>query len=223
MGTHVAGAGLLVRDGLERGHGATLDGSAAPRRGGDLGGIHAGAGVVGRRSGEHAAATARGRSRPDAAAAAASIARTEAKVEAMLAATGPRPDELREGLADAMYANCGVFRTGDGMAQARDRIAELRATYDQGVLVQDKGRVFNNDLTYAIEVGYLLEMGDVLTRCALEREESRGGHTRLDFSERDDEKWLVHSLATRTIDDPAIEVGTHPVTITDYQPAIRTY
>ncbi len=91
------------------------------------------------------------------------------------------------------------------------------------MLVQDKGTSFNNDLTYAIEVGYLLEMGDVLTRCALEREESRGGHTRLDFSQRDDDRWLVHSLSTRTTDDATINVGTHPVTITDYQPAIRTY
>jgi succinate dehydrogenase / fumarate reductase flavoprotein subunit len=66
-------------------------------------------------------------------------------------------------------------------------------------------------------------MGDVLTHCALERTESRGGHTRLDFSDRDDENWLKHSLTTRTPDDPTIKVGTHPVTITDYQPAIRTY
>jgi succinate dehydrogenase / fumarate reductase flavoprotein subunit len=179
--------------------------------------------VFGRRSGEHAAATVRGRTKPDPAAAAASIAKTEAKVQGMLAATGPRPDELREGLAETMYANCGVFRTGDSMTTARDRIAELRSAYDDGVLVQDKGTVFNNDLTYAIEVGYLLEMGDVLTRCAIEREESRGGHTRLDFPTRDDERFLAHSLATRSTDDPTITVGTHPVTITDYQPAIRTY
>ncbi|MCW2949088.1 MAG: hypothetical protein JWN41_101, partial [Thermoleophilia bacterium] len=89
--------------------------------------------------------------------------------------------------------------------------------------LHDKGSTFNNDLTYALEVGAMLEMGDVLTQCGLARDESRGGHTRLDFPERNDEKWLVHSLATRTPDDPTIQVGTHPVTITDYQPAIRTY
>ena len=141
----------------------------------------------------------------------------------MLAAKGPRPDELREKLAETMYANCGVFRTGDSMETARDTIADLRKTYEEGVTVQDKGTVFNNDLTYAFEVGYLLEMGDVLTRCALERTESRGGHTRIDFPDRNDEEWLVHSLTTRTVDDATINVGTHPVTITDYQPAIRTY
>ncbi|MCW2926329.1 MAG: succinate dehydrogenase or fumarate reductase, flavoprotein subunit [Thermoleophilia bacterium] len=179
--------------------------------------------VYGRISGENAARDVKGKQRPDPAAAAASIARTEAKVKAMFSATGPRPDELREGLAETMYANCGVFRTGESMGLAVTRIAELRTAYDEGVLVQDKGNVFNNDLTYAFEVGMLLEMGDVLARCALEREESRGGHTRLDFTERDDEKWLKHSMATREIDDPKIKLDTHPVTITDYQPAIRTY
>lgn len=179
--------------------------------------------VFGRRSGEYAAKDVKGKTKPDPAAAAASIAKTEAKVQSMLAAKGPRPDELREKLAETMYANCGVFRTGDSMETARDTIADLRKTYEEGVTVQDKGTVFNNDLTYAFEVGYLLEMGDVLTRCALERTESRGGHTRIDFPDRNDEEWLVHSLTTRTVDDATINVGTHPVTITDYQPAIRTY
>jgi len=180
--------------------------------------------VFGRRSGEHAAATVKGKARPDSAAAAASIAATQAKVDEMLAKqSGPRADELREALADAMYEGCGVFRTGEGMEGARDKIAAIRSTFDDGVLIQDKGTSFNNDLTYAFEVGALLEMGDVLTRCGIERTESRGGHTRLDFPERNDEKFLAHSLATRTIDDPTIQVGTHPVRITDYQPAIRTY
>lgn len=179
--------------------------------------------VFGRRAGEFAAADVKGRTKPDKAAAHASIARTQAKVDAMLSATGPRADELRESLAETMYANCGVFRTGESMTKARDAIADLRATYDGGVLVQDKGTTFNNDLTYAFEVGYLLEMADVLTQCGLAREESRGGHTRLDFPDRDDENWLVHSLTTRTADDPTINVGTHPVTITEYEPAIRTY
>ncbi|MEO6867677.1 MAG: FAD-binding protein [Gaiellales bacterium] len=179
--------------------------------------------VFGRRSGEHAARTVKGKTKPDAAAAAPSIARTEAKIKKMLAGTGPRADVLREGLADTMYANLGVFRTGEMMEIGRDRIAELRATYEQGVTVHDQGMVFNNDLTYAFEVGFMLEMGDVLAQCAIERDESRGAHTRLDCPERNDEKWLVHSLATRTVDDPKINVGTHPVTITDYQPAIRTY
>ncbi|MBC7462085.1 MAG: FAD-binding protein, partial [Thermoleophilia bacterium] len=179
--------------------------------------------VFGRRSGDHAAATVKGKTKPDAGAAAASMARTQAKVDGMMSATGPRADELRVALADTMYENCGVFRTGEGMAVATTRIAEIRATFDAGVLLHDKGTSFNNDITYALEVGAMLEMGDVLTQCGLERNESRGGHTRLDFPERNDERWLVHSLATRTADDATIQVGTHPVTITDYQPAIRTY
>ena len=119
--------------------------------------------------------------------------------------------------------NLGVFRTGEGMEEARVKIAELRSAYDGGVLVEDKGEVFNSDLAYAMEVGALLEMADVLTQCGIERTESRGAHTRLDFPDRDDEQWLCHSLATRTIDDATIRVSTHPVTITNYQPAVRTY
>ncbi|MBC7643725.1 MAG: succinate dehydrogenase/fumarate reductase flavoprotein subunit, partial [Thermoleophilia bacterium] len=130
---------------------------------------------------------------------------------------------LREEMADTMYTNCGVFRQGSEMETARDDIAKLRAQFDDGVTVQDKGDTFNTDLTYALEVGSMLEMADVLARCGIERTESRGAHMRLDFPERDDEKWLCHSLATRTSDDAEIKVSTHPVTITTYQPALRSY
>lgn len=179
--------------------------------------------VYGRRAGEAAAAEVAGATQPDASLARESIDRARAKVDHLLHGTGPRAEELREGLADTMYENCGVFRTGEGMEAARVRIAELRAAYDDGVTVQDKGEVFNNDLTFALEVGSMLEMGDVLTHNGIARTESRGAHTRLDYTERDDENWLVHSMATRTIDDPTIVTGTHPVTLGEYTPALRTY
>src|SRR5690606_36433321 len=111
----------------------------------------------------------------------------------------------------------------DGMVQAIKDISELRATFEEGVVVHDKGEVFNTDLTYAIEVGYLLEMADVLARCGVYRKESRGAHSRTDFPERDDENWLCHTIPTRTQDDPAFEITTAPVTITKHQPKVRTY
>lgn len=182
--------------------------------------------VFGRRSGAHAAKMSKEVDFAGTKTMGDSIDRTRTKIDTLLASTeksGPRPEVLRHGLATTMYDNLGVFRTESEMLDARKVIRDLRARFDEGVFVQDKGMVFNNDLTFALEVGALLEMGDVLTECAIERKESRGAHSRTDFTERDDENWLCHSMATRTIDDPTIEVGTAPVTITNYQPAIRSY
>jgi succinate dehydrogenase / fumarate reductase, flavoprotein subunit len=179
--------------------------------------------VFGRRAGAHAAQWAQLESRPTAGQATETIDRVREKIERTLAGKGERADALRGELAETMYENLGVFREGAGMEKARVKLEELRGRFDEGVTVEDKGEVFNTDLTYALEVGCLLEMADVLTQCAIVRPESRGAHSRTDFTERDDVNWLCHSMATRTIDDPTIKVGTHPVTITKYQPAVRSY
>jgi succinate dehydrogenase / fumarate reductase flavoprotein subunit len=180
--------------------------------------------VFGRRSGKHAAEFVnKGARGVDATMAKDSVEVVTRRVDSLLKSKGPRPDVLREQLATTLYDNLGVFRTEDEMVAARGVIADLRSKYDEGVTVEDKSAVFNNDLTYAVEVGNLLEMGDVLTQCAIERKESRGGHSRTDFPDRDDDRWLCHSLATRTPEDETIKIGTAPVTITKYQPAIRSY
>jgi succinate dehydrogenase/fumarate reductase flavoprotein subunit len=126
-------------------------------------------------------------------------------------------------MATPLSVPLGVVRTEDEMVAAKGQLAALREEFDAGVFVEDKGMVFNSDLTYALEVGYLLEMADVLTHCAIERQESRGGHARTDFPDRDDDKWLCHSISRRTPEDATIEVGTMPVTITEHQPAVRSY
>jgi succinate dehydrogenase / fumarate reductase, flavoprotein subunit len=179
--------------------------------------------VFGRRAGAHAAAAVAGEATPDAALATPTIERTQSRIDTLLNGTGPRPDELRDHLADTMYENMGVFRTGEGIEKAVARVGELRSTFADGVTIDDKGMVFNNDLTYALEVEAMLEIADVMARNGVVRDESRGAHTRLDFPERDDANWLKHSMAHRTIDDPTIQVGTSEVTITTYEPAIRTY
>jgi succinate dehydrogenase / fumarate reductase flavoprotein subunit len=179
--------------------------------------------VFGRRSGRHAAEWAAGEGRIDNAAAGESVDRVRDRIDKLLTGSGPRPHELREHLATTMYDNLGVFRTEDEMVTARGDVERLRGAFADGVTIDDKGDVFNTDLTYALEVESMLEMADVLTHCAIERTESRGAHSRTDYPERDDDRWLCHSLASRTMDDPEIEVGTYPVTITTYQPAIRTY
>ena len=97
---------------------------------------------------------------------------------------------------------------------------------DQGrfictVCLQDKGNRFNTELLEAIELGYLLDLAEVTAESALARQESRGAHSREDYPERDDEKWLKHTLAYRT--EHGVELKYKPVTITRFEPKPRTY
>jgi succinate dehydrogenase / fumarate reductase flavoprotein subunit len=135
---------------------------------------------------------------------------------------GERPHVLRRELADAMYDNAGIFRTAEKLEECKATIDELRERYAKGVVVQDKGRSFNTDLLQAIELGSMLEMADCLVTGAIARTESRGAHSRLDFPERDDENWLRHTL-TYCDEDRQVELDYKPVTITEYEPAVRTY
>ena len=128
---------------------------------------------------------------------------------------------LRQELADAMYDNAGIFRTAEGLEACKAKVEELRERYDRGVVVQDKGRDFNTDLIQAIELGSMLEMADCLVTGAIARTESRGAHSRLDYPERDDEAWLRHTLAF--YDDGQVRLDYRPVTITEYEPAVRSY
>jgi succinate dehydrogenase / fumarate reductase flavoprotein subunit len=134
---------------------------------------------------------------------------------------GERPHVLRQELADAMYDNAGIFRTAEGLEACKAKLEELRERYARGVVVQDKGRDFNTDLIQAIELGSMLEMADCLVTGAIARTESRGAHSRLDYPERDDDAWLRHTLAF--YDDGQVRLDYRPVTITEYEPAVRSY
>jgi succinate dehydrogenase / fumarate reductase flavoprotein subunit len=136
---------------------------------------------------------------------------------------GVRPHVIREELADTMYANAGIFRTAEGLAQCAADIADLRERYGDGlgVVIQDKSRTFNSDLIQALELGSMLQMADTLVAGAVARTESRGAHSRLDHPERDDENWLRHTLAL--YDDGQVALDYKPVTITEFEPAVRTY
>ena len=138
--------------------------------------------------------------------------------------TGVRPWELRDTLAETMYDQAGIYRNGETLEQCKAGVDELRERYANGagIVIQDKSHTFNNDLTQAIELGSLLEMADCLVTGAIARTESRGAHSRLDFPERDDENWLRHTLA---IHDGfgGVLLDYRPVTITEYEPAVRSY
>ncbi len=106
-----------------------------------------------------------------------------------------RPGELRAKMQQTMMDNVGVFRTQETLQQGIDDLAELRERFYTDLHIDDKSRVFNTDLMEAWEFGCLLDLADVTARAAIERKESRGAHSREDYQQRDDENYLVHSLA----------------------------
>jgi succinate dehydrogenase / fumarate reductase flavoprotein subunit len=119
-----------------------------------------------------------------------------------------------------MFDEVGIYRSEKGMKLAIEKIQEWKQRY-QGVKVQDTGRIFNTELLNAWELGNMIEMADVIAHCALNRQESRGGHSREDFPKRDDQNWLKHTLAWKK--NGKIEIGYKPVVITKYQPKERVY
>ncbi|MEN9343135.1 MAG: hypothetical protein RIR24_722 [Actinomycetota bacterium] len=134
---------------------------------------------------------------------------------------------LRKELQDTMDLNAQVYRTEESLNEALEKIAELRDRYTR-ISVQDKGQRFNTDLLEAIELGFLLDLAEVLAFTARERRESRGGHYREDYEDRNDKKFMVHSMAYLTNKKPKkpgdnIKIDWKPVTITNYPPMERKY
>jgi succinate dehydrogenase / fumarate reductase flavoprotein subunit len=127
---------------------------------------------------------------------------------------------IRKELQDTMDKNAQVYRTEESLNEALDKIKELRGRYEN-IQVQDRGLRFNTDLLEAIELGFLLDLAEVLAFTSRERRESRGGHFREDYETRDDEKFMVHSMAYKNGDK--IDLGWKPVVITNYPPMERKY
>jgi succinate dehydrogenase / fumarate reductase flavoprotein subunit len=119
-----------------------------------------------------------------------------------------------------MFDDVGVFRTEEGMQKALAKVNELQERFKQ-VKVQDTGKIFNTELLNAWEMGNLLDMAEVIATSALNRKESRGGHAREDYPERDDENWLKHTLIWKT--DGNLKIGYKPVVMTRFEPKKRVY
>jgi len=129
-------------------------------------------------------------------------------------------DIARE-MKKVMFDDMGIFRSGKGMENALSVVRGLKERY-QHVRVTDTGKIFNMDLMNAWELGNLLDLAEVTTVSALARTESRGGHSREDFPNRDDKNWLKHSLVW-VKPDGKIDLKYKPVVITKYQPKERVY
>ena len=135
--------------------------------------------------------------------------------------------QLRKELQETMDKNAQVFRTEETLNEALDKIAELRARYEN-ISIQDQGKRFNTDLLEAVELGFLLDLAEVTVVACRERRESRGAHLREDYPDRNDKKFMVHSMAylqnkTDRKTGTPIKIDWKPVVITNYQPMERKY
>jgi succinate dehydrogenase / fumarate reductase flavoprotein subunit len=120
-----------------------------------------------------------------------------------------------------MFTDCGVYRSGTGLATGRAGVAALRERARR-LRLDDHGVRYNTDLTDAIELGFLLDCAEAMVISAEARTETRGAHAREDFPERDDARWMRHTFATRQ-PDGTVALTYKPVTVTEYQPAPRVY
>ena len=176
--------------------------------------------VFGRRSGEHAAAATKSKAHKDIDDSAADG--EKARIQRLM--ENPKSDDMfgqiRVDMGAAMNDHLAVYRNQAGMESALDTIRQLRERY-QSVYVPDKGKTWNTNLVFTLELGFMLDCAEAITLSAIERKESRGAHTREDFPERDDENWLRHILVKQTEDGPALDYQS--VAITQWEPQVRSY
>jgi succinate dehydrogenase / fumarate reductase, flavoprotein subunit len=176
--------------------------------------------VFGRRSGEHAAQAVHGLGMPQPSR--SSLQEEERAIQAIVNrdGTGRRVSELKAELGSTMDRYVAVFRDEDGLRSALEIVRRLKDEA-QNVAIDDKGTVFNQDVLGALELQFMLDNAEAIVVSALERKESRGAHTRLDFPERNDEEWLKHINVAANGSEP--ELSYSPVTMTQWEPQERTY
>jgi succinate dehydrogenase/fumarate reductase flavoprotein subunit len=127
---------------------------------------------------------------------------------------------VRQEMQKAMEEGAGIYRDEQRMEQACRTLKTLRERFKH-IIIEDRGSTFNTEVMNALELDFMLDVAEAVANSALLRRESRGSHTRTDFPKRDDENFLKHTLAYRTLDGPKIEYL--PVTITRWTPEERKY
>ena len=128
---------------------------------------------------------------------------------------------IREEMQRDMDAGAGVFRTKQGLEELVEKLGGLRERFER-IKIEDSSRTFNTELTSAMELDFMLEVAQAVAVSALAREESRGAHSRRDFPERNDEKFLKHTLAYRR-DGARPKLEYEDVRIMNFQPQARSY
>ena len=176
--------------------------------------------VFGRRAGEEAASYAR--ERRQVRISSSHLKTAQSAIKSILA----RPDgkdtvaKLRLEMGIAMDEHAAVFRTEEGMQAALSTLRKLKQRYGK-LSVRHKGRVYNTDLIFHLELGYMLDAAETTLLGGLARKESRGAHFRKDMPERNDAEWLHHTLVNNHADKPV--VSYLPVTTTRWEPEKRAY
>ncbi|WP_406230330.1 fumarate reductase (quinol) flavoprotein subunit [Nocardia sp. NBC_01009] len=128
---------------------------------------------------------------------------------------------IRTEMQKTMETSAGIYRDGDSLAEAVDKLRELRERFGSACL-DDHSRAFNTELVAVLELSCMLDVAECIIACALAREESRGAHQRTDFPARNDQRFLAHSVIHRQPDSSG-QVSYLPVTITRWPPGERVY
>jgi succinate dehydrogenase / fumarate reductase flavoprotein subunit len=176
--------------------------------------------VFGKIAGEEAAVYAK--RMPDVEVSAAHLGDTENRLKALM----ERPDNgdftarIRLEMGQVMNQHLAVFRNQEGMQIALDSIQRLKDRH-QSLPVHHKGHVYNTDLIFHLELGYMLDLAETIAVGGLARQESRGAHFRKDMPERNDAEWMKHTMVTRADGGPTIDYL--PVVTTRWKPQARVY
>lgn len=180
--------------------------------------------IFGKRSGQHAAQVAQSMAMPKVSD--AQLHDDTRKIQAIIdrPKTGRRVSEIKEELGVSMNQYCAVFRDEAGMTKGKEIVQRLQEEAKTSY-IDDRGTVFNQDVLGALELGFMLDCSEAIVTAALERKESRGAHSRTDFTDRNDEDWLFHLTVSQDgegADAPA-KLGQSPITFTQWEPMERTY
>ena len=179
--------------------------------------------VFGARAGKAAAAFAAEQAEASSSLAAQAVDEQRRLEEGFLRKNGgkERIAILRAEMHQIMEESAGIYRTETALKEATGKLKRLQERF-QNLSLDDNSYTFNTELTAALELSYMLDVGQTILQSALERRESRGSHQRTDYPQRDDERFLAHSLAYRT-EDGSPQIEYRPVTITRWPPGKRVY
>jgi succinate dehydrogenase / fumarate reductase flavoprotein subunit len=128
--------------------------------------------------------------------------------------------DISNEMKKVMFEDVGIYRNEKDMTSALEKVRELQQRFKE-VKVSDTGKIFNTELLNAWELSNMLEIAEVVAASALNRKESRGGHAREDYPDRDDENWLKHTLITKK--NGKLDITYKPVVITKHKPKARVY
>ena len=145
------------------------------------------------------------------------------RIKSIIEADGKlRVSEVRNEMAEAMTKGIGVFRDQKSMEYAKSVVDKTKIKYRDSIKIDNKGKVYNTDLLFALELGNMIDCAESIVHGALTRKESRGAHFRTDLTERNDKDWLKHTLVLKDLEGE-ITVKTPDVSITQWQPVERVY